>query len=387
MAERRMTVTTAVSPAFGQLRCDQDMQALLQTFESLRPAVPDRRTNPAVLRLRPGIAEAVRLLRQQRPALQSPVTVPEPDCHDIRVPGADGMLRARVFTPPGTGPSPLVLFFHGGGWVTGSIDAADDGARGIAARAGAVVVSMDYRLAPEHRFPAAWEDALAAYRWVLDNAGSLRGDCSRIALAGEEAGGTLALATSLRARDAGLHVPAHVLAISPVTQTSTNTPSYLENAVTRPLGRGTMAWYFDKLVARRDELQDPRLQLIDADLTGMPPVTLVTARMDPLRTDAQRLMDALVRVGVPVQWREFQGVTHGFFGAAAVVAKAREAQAYAGSRLADALAAPVPAMGWSARAGRLADAILQLLPAAQPGAPAKEASSWRMPAGSRTAAP
>lgn len=362
MSARRMTVTTAVSPAFGQLRCDMDMQALLRAYEALKPAPPDRRTDPAVARLRPGLPEAVRVLRQERPDLQGATAAPQPGCREIRVPGAAGMLRGLVFTPDGPGPFPLVLFFHGGGWVVGSVDAAGDSARGIASHAQAVVVSVDYRLAPEHRFPAAWDDALAAYRWVLENAGSLRGDGKRIALAGEDAGGTLALATAMRAHELGLPMPAHVLAVSPVAQTSTNTPSYLENAVARPLGRSTMDWYFDKLVASRAELHDPRLQLIDAQLAGMPPVTLVTARIDPLRSDAQRLADALQKAGVPVQWREFQGVTHGFFGAAAVVARAREAQAFAGARLAGALAAPVPEVRW---ATRLAAAVLQLLPATQ----------------------
>lgn len=272
------------------------------------------------------------------------------------------MLRGLVFTPDGPGPFPLVLYFHGGGGVLGSVDAAEESARGIASQAQAVVVSVDYRLAPEHRFPAAWDDALAAFRWVLEYAGSLHGDASRIALAGEDAGGTLALATALRAHELGLPAPAHVLAVSPITQTSTNTPSYLENAVARPLGRSTMAWFFDKLVASRNDLHDPRLQLIDAHLAGMPPVTLITARIDPLRSDAQRLADALQKAGVPVAWREFQGVTHGFFGAAAVVARAREAQGFAGARLAEALAAPVPVPGWTARTARLAAAILQLLP-------------------------
>jgi acetyl esterase/lipase len=134
-----------------------------------------------------------------------------------------------------------------------------------------------------------------------------------------------------------------VLAISPVTQTGTNTASYLENAIAKPLGRAMMVWYFERLVTLREELQDPRLQLVDADLAGLPAVTLVTARIDPLRSDAEKLREALLRANVPVEWRQYEGVTNGFFGAGEVVAKARQAQVYAGGRLAAALAASVPA--------------------------------------------
>ncbi|WP_295529789.1 alpha/beta hydrolase, partial [uncultured Pseudacidovorax sp.] len=248
-----------------------------------------------------------------------------------------GALPANVYTPQGVGPFPVILYFHGGGWVIADKDVYDAGARGLAKAANAIVVSVDYRQAPEHRFPAAWDDALAAYRWLSQNAASLGGDPVRMALAGESAGGNLAVATAIAARDAGLPAPRHVLSVYPVAQTSLNTESYIENAIAKPLNRAMVKWFVDHLVNSEEELKDTRLSLIDADLAGLPPVTIVNARLDPLRSDGAKLESALRDAGVPVERRDYEGVAHEFFGAAAVLQKARDAMAYAGDRLRTAL--------------------------------------------------
>ncbi len=205
--------------------------------------------------------------------------------------------------------------------------------------ANAVVISIDYRQSPENKFPAAWDDALAAYRWVAENAQQLNGNASRIALAGESVGGNLALATAIAARDAGLaQQPCHVVAVYPVTQTSLNTESYLENAIAKPLNRAMVEWFVEKLTSSKDDLKDTRLQLIEANLAGLPSVTLINANIDPLRNDGSKMEDALRKARVPVERRNYAGVTHEFFGMAAVVEKAREAQAWAGERLLEAFA-------------------------------------------------
>lgn len=373
MSARPMTVTTDISPAFGRQRCDQDMRELLQVLEELKPAVPDRRVEPAFLRRRACMGDAIRVLRERRAVAAGASPSASITSCDLTLQTPAAPLLARLYTPGGVGPHPVVLYFHGGGWVTGSIDSDDATARGIAAQANAVVVSVNYRLAPEHRFPAAWDDALAAYQWVLDCGAGLNVDVTRVALAGEGAGGHLALASALAARDAGLRLPRHVLAISPVTQTSTNTASYLENAIARPLSRAMMLWYFEKLVTFREELRHPRLQLLEADLAAMPPVTLISARVDPLRSDAEKLHEALLRARVPVAWRDYAGVTHGFFGAWDLVDKARQAQAYAGERLAAALATPPAATARRPRFGDAAALLRRLLPdlRAAPGQPAR----------------
>ncbi len=233
----------------------------------------------------------------------------------------------------------MILYFHGGGWVIADKEVYDAGARGLAAESNAIVVSVDYRQAPEHKFPAAWDDALAAYRWLTKNASFIGGDPARLALAGESAGGNLAVATAIAARDAGLAAPRHVLAVYPVAQTSLNTESYLENAIAKPLNRAMVQWFVEHLIRSEADLKDTRLQLIEADLAGLPPVTIINARLDPLRSDGAKLEDALRDAGVPVERRDYEGVPHEFFGAAAVLHKAKQAQAYAGQRLSAALAA------------------------------------------------
>ena len=210
----------------------------------------------------------------------------------------------------------------------------DAGARGLAKQAGAIVVSVNYRQAPENTFPAAWDDALASYKWLVANAASLGGDPSRLALAGESAGGNLAVATAVAARDAGLPAPRHILAVYPVAQTSSlHTESYIENAIAKPLNKAMIEWFIGHLVRSDEDKKDTRLDLEHANLTGLAPVTIINASLDPLRSDGGILEDTLQKASVPVERKIYTGVTHEFFGTAAVVEKAAEAQAWAGERL------------------------------------------------------
>jgi acetyl esterase/lipase len=320
------------------------MQELLDTLAAL-DGDPIDKCSVAEARAQPTLADAVRvlLIRRCHEPLPAALT-PDVRTSDHSVPGATGPLAARVYSPVGRGPFPVIVYFHGGGWVIADLDAYDGGARGLAHEAGAVVVSIDYRRAPEAKFPAAWDDALAAWRWVADHREAFGGDSRPLALAGESAGGCLAIATAITARDAGLPMPVHVLAVYPVAQAgSFATPSYVENAGARPLSGAMMSWFFDKLLRADDDRRDPRLDLVHADLHGLPPVTIVNASVDPLRSDGAMLEDALQDAGVAVERRDYAGVTHEFFGAAAVLAQARDAQRYAGRRLrASFAAAPRP---------------------------------------------
>lgn len=335
-------VINAVSNAVAAIRADDDMLDLAKAHESLNPKAIEK-LDVAEARRQPTAADAVNaLLQQQGRSTNSAELVPGVRTSETTVDGAAGPLPATVYTPDAgaaAGPLPVVLYFHGGGWVIADRKVYDGGARGLAKASGAIVVSVDYRQAPEHRFPAAWDDALAAYRWLTTNAASLGGDPSRLALAGESAGGNLAVATAIAARDAGLPRPLHVVSVYPVAQTSLNTESYIENAIAKPLNRAMVKWFVDHLVRSEDDLKDTRLQLIEADLAGLPPVSIVNARLDPLRSDGAKLEDALNTAGVPVERREYEGVAHEFFGAAAVLDKARQAQAFAGERLRAAFAA------------------------------------------------
>lgn len=335
-------IVNAVSNAVAALRADDDQLDLAEAHEALGPKAIEKLTVQEA-RAQPTVADAVRALleREGRPT-DPQALVPGVRSSDLQVEGAAGPLPATLYTPPGIGPFPVVLYFHGGGWVIADRQVYDGGARGLCAQAGAIVLSVDYRQAPEHKFPAAWDDALAAYRWLIANASRLGGDPTRLALAGESAGGNLAMATAIAARDAALRPPLHVVSVYPVAQTSLNTESYLENAIAKPLNRAMVKWFVDHLINHENDLKDTRLQLIDANLTGLPPVTLINARLDPLRSDGAKLEDALRAAGNAVERREYEGVAHEFFGAAAVLRKAREAQAYAGERLRQAFAAAAP---------------------------------------------
>lgn len=326
-------IVNAVSHVVAALRADKDMKELAAAWEGLKPKAIEKLSVDEARRQPTPSDGMVALLREQGRSTRPEDLVPGVRSHDLSVQGAAGMLPATVYTPDGAGPFPLVLYFHGGGWVIADRHVYDGGARGLAQQAQAVVVSVDYRQAPEHKFPAAWDDALAAWRWVSEHAASLNADPRRLALAGESAGGNLALATAVAARDAGLPMPRHVVSVYPVAQTSLNTESYLENAIAKPLNRAMVEWFVDKLVRSPEDLKDPRLSLVDADLKGLPPVTIINARIDPLRSDGAKLEDALQAAGVPVERRDYEGVTHEFFGAAPVLEKARLAQAYAGERL------------------------------------------------------
>ena len=331
-------VVTAMAQTGTAFKADPDMQAVLDQLGAMG-GKPIEGLTPEEARRQPTPADAVMaLLKKQGKAITPEALVPGVSSVDREIPGAAGNIPARIYTPDGAGPFPVVVYFHGGGWVLADKQVYDGGARGLSKQARAVVVSVDYRLAPAHKFPAAWDDAFAAYKWVAANAASVKGDPTRLALAGESAGGNLALATAIAARDAGVQAPLHVLAVYPVGQTGNlATQSYQDSATAKPLNKAMIGWFVDKLLARPADKSDPRLDLVNAKLAGLPPVTLINAQIDPLREDGALLEAALKNAGVKVTRTVYAGVTHEFFGMAAAVKKAADAQAQAGKALSDAL--------------------------------------------------
>jgi len=331
--EKRSVSELAVSGTKSMFRTDSDMQTVLNKFASFDAKAVEKIT-AVEARQQPTIADAVKgVLADEKRDSTPTALVPGVTTRDITVPGAAGSLPATVYTPEGTGPFPVVLYFHGGGWVFADRKVYDGGARGISKQANAVVVSVDYRRAPENKFPAAHDDALAAYRWLSKNAASVNGDAKRLALAGESAGGNLAVATAVAAHKAGLTAPKHVLSVYPVAQSNTETESYRKYADAMPLNRPMMLWFIDNVTKGPADVKDPRIDLVHANLKGLPPVTVINAEIDPLRDDGAQLEQALRTAGVSVERKVYPGVTHEFFGTAAVVKKAEEAQAYAGERL------------------------------------------------------
>lgn len=317
-----------------QYKADADMQAVLDELANLG-GKPIENLTPAEARKQPTPADAVMALLKKKGQSTSPeALVPGIMSADREIPGPAGPLSVRVYTPAGAGPFPVVLYIHGGGWVIANKNVYDGGARGIAKQANAIVVSVDYRRAPEAKFPAAWDDCFAAYKWVEANAASLKGDPRKLALAGESAGGNLAVSTAIAARDAGVSKPLAVIAVYPVAQTGNlSTSSYVDSAKAKPLNKPMIGWFVDKLFAKPEDKTDPRVDIVHAKLEGLPPTTIINAQIDPLRDDGALLADALKKAGVKVERKLYSGAAHEFFGMAAAVESADQAQKFAGSQL------------------------------------------------------
>ena len=314
-----------------------DMQAVLDQFPRLG-AKPIEALSPAKARLQPSAADAAKAVMRTK----GMSTAPDPAVATRDLPyGNDPMQFARIYTPAGAAASgaarPVVVYYHGGGWVIADVNTYDATPRAMAKALNAIVASVEYRPAPEAKFPAQHDDAAAAYRWVLQNAASWGGDPKRLALAGESAGGNLAVATAIHARDNRLAMPVHVLAIYPIANSSKTLPSRTDSANAKPLNTSMLDWfgyYYGKSPA---DQQDPRINLVAADLKGLPPVTIVNAAIDPLRSDGETLATAIKAAGGQVEQRTFAGVTHEFFGMGDIVKGAADANAYADGRLKTAL--------------------------------------------------
>ena len=245
------------------------------------------------------------------------------------IPGPSGDIRARIYTPQAEAREqrPLILYFHPGAFVLGDVDHYDATPRTLAQRTGAVVVSSHYRQAPEHRFPAAHEDAFAAWNWVGEHAESLGGDPRRIAIVGEGSGANLAVNVALRVKAQGGTPPIHLGLVTPMATLTFDLPSHLEIEDTGPFKTDTFKWAARKLLRNKDDAHDPRLELIErGDLGGLPPATIILAEADPLRSEGEALADLLRRSGVWVDSTTYEGVTHGFFGLYQIVNKAMFAQ-------------------------------------------------------------
>jgi len=322
------------SPTGTKFKADADMQQVLDALAALG-GKPIESLDPVEARKQPTPADAAMVVAKRRGLETDPAkSVPGVSSVDRDIPGPVSQLPVRVYTPTGAGPFPLVVYFHGGGWVIADKQVYDGGARGLAKQANAVVISVDYRRAPEAKFPAAWDDALATYKWVATNAQALNGDARRIALAGESAGGNLAVATAIAVRDAGVQQPVGVLAVYPVAQTGNlNNESYTDSAKAKPLNKAMIEWFVDKLLSKPEDKADPRLDLVNARLAGLPPVVIINAQIDPLRTDGAMLEAALKKAGVKVERKLYAGAAHEFFGMAAVVKDAANAQKYAGQQM------------------------------------------------------
>jgi len=242
------------------------------------------------------------------------------------IPGPAGDIPVRIYTPSGNGPFPVLVFFHGGGWVICDLDTHDDLCRSLTNQAACIVVSVDYRLAPEHKFPAAPQDCYAATRWVAGNAAQLNGDPSRVAVGGDSAGGNLAAVISQMARDQGGPPLVFQLLIYPATDFKANTPSIEENADGYFLSKQDMIWFTNHyLNGEEDKLNPLASPLKASDLSELPPALIITAQYDPLRDEGELYGQRLKAAGVPVTISRYNGMIHGFLSMASVLDQGKQA--------------------------------------------------------------
>lgn len=254
--------------------------------------------------------------REMMGAMPMPFEVDLPEVRDLSVDGQGTQLAARLYRPSLEGGLPVVVFFHGGGWVTGSLESHDLLCRLIARESGCAVVSVDYRLAPEHPFPTPLEDCYAAVQWVAANAASLGADGSRLAVAGDSAGGNLAAAVSILARDRGGAKISHQLLLYPVADADFENGSYTENGQGYFLTKEMMRWFWGHYVgsAALEAGDVPPLAALCRveNLAGLPSATVITAEYDPLRDEGEVLARRLTEAGVAVELTRVPGVIHGF---------------------------------------------------------------------------
>jgi acetyl esterase len=256
---------------------------------------------------------------------------------DRTIPGPAGDLPVRVYTPHGQPPFPIVVWFHGGGWVVGTLDTYDPVCRALAAAVPAVVVAVDYRLAPEHRYPAAAEDAYAATLWASRNAAELGGSQQRLAVAGDSAGGNLAAVVALGARDRGGPAIGFQLLIYPITNHAMDTASYREHADGYQLTAAGMRWYWDHYLGGADGGAADASPLRAAFFGDLPPALVITAEHDVLRDEGEAYAARLRAAGVPAEVSRYPGMVHGFFRWRAVTPAADAAMREAAAAVAAAL--------------------------------------------------
>ncbi|WP_210179645.1 alpha/beta hydrolase [Bosea sp. PAMC 26642] len=243
-----------------------------------------------------------------------------------------GNLKLRWYVPENATKEsnlPIIMFFRGGGWVVADLDVYDATPAALGKKTGAAVVSVDYPMGPENKFPAAHDEAIEAYKYILKNAQGWGYNGGKIALVGESAGGNLAINTAIAARDQGLPKPVAIVSVYPVATTSLDTPSKKEQAAAKPLNTPMLAWFVKHISKSEADAQDPRLNLVGANLKGLPPTTIINAEIDPLKSDGDLIVAKLKEAGVETTHQLYTGVTHEFFGMDAVVAKAKEAQDFA----------------------------------------------------------
>ena len=273
---------------------------------------------------------------KNRPRIDGPEVA---KVEDRTVSWRDAEVPVRIYTPAGTGPFPILIWCHGGGMVVGDLETADATARHLTVETGCVTISVDYRLAPETKFPGACDDCYAAAVWASDNAASIQGDASRMAVGGDSAGGNLAAVVAQMARDRAHPDLAFQLLVYPMTSLDFETPSYVDNADGYLLTRDGMKWYWDQYLGASDDPNHPYAVPSRAgSFKNLPPALVITAEFDPLRDEGEAYAKNLEAAGVPTACTRYDGMIHGFFGMSGAVDKAGQAVSEAAAAMKKAFA-------------------------------------------------
>lgn len=311
-----------------------EMQVVIEKLATLG-GKPIETLDAKTARMQPTPTDAVKAVMQDHG-----IVMPNPLCDTIgkQILVTGGTTHIRIYTPKEAKASyPVVVYYHGGGFVIADIEVYNGGAQGLCEQTGAIVVSVEYPKGPEKKFPAAHNVAFDAYQWVIKNAASFKGDATKIAVAGESAGGNLAANVSMMARDKKIMVPLYAVLVYPVANNDMTTESYTKYAAAKPLNKPMMEWFVKQYLNSMSESADPRISLVKANLKGFPKTLIIGAEIDPLASEGKLLSDKLKDAGVEVDYELYNGVTHEFFGMATVVPQAKEAQALAAKKLKAAL--------------------------------------------------
>ena len=307
-----------------------EMQVVIEKLISLGGKPIETLTAPEA-RMQPNPTDAVMAVMRD-----NNMTAPAAQCDTMGkdIPVTGGTTHVRIYTPKqGKAPYPVIVYYHGGGWVIANINVYNGGAQGLCEQVGAVLVSVEYPMGPERKFPAAHNVSFDAYQWVLKNFAELKGDSSKLAVVGESAGGNLAANMSMMARDKKIQMPLYQVLVYPIANNDVKSESYVKFAAAKPLSKPMMEWFFKNELSSAAQAADPRISLVKANLAGMPKTLIIGAEIDPLQSEGKMLSDKLSAAGVETDYQLFPGVTHEFFGMASVVPQAKEAQALAARKL------------------------------------------------------
>ncbi len=325
--------TSTLTPAQLEAALDPQMKKVIDLFKTIA-GTPIIDLTPQDARQQFSPQDAEKIIARTSGAAEAPMPVGKVT-DGIQIPGYEGnQIPIRIYTPAGKGPFPVILYFHGGGFVIATIDTYDASPRALCDYANAIVVSVEYRKAPEAPFPAALRDAEAAYDWVTHNISHYDGIDTKIALAGESAGGNLATVLAMYIRDNNLRRPTHELLVYPITSGNLDQTSDIlyEHAI--PLNTPMLTYFSSKYLPSPSLANDPQVASINGNLKDLPPTTIIAAQIDPLMSDGQAYYAKLLAAGNQAVYQLYPGTTHEFFGMGAVVEKAKAAEQFGAARLA-----------------------------------------------------